>query len=202
MRGEENTNATAFQKRIFEDYPNAGKFRIIPTFLSLAECERVLKYVEEDKLITGGINKTNDINYSIRKNKIRFLKVNQHSDLAWLFERVENAVQTFNVANSLPTLIGLQSNQVQLGKYGKDDFYAWHQDSGPSMKRQVSFSIQLSLPEAYQEGYLQLFTPKGTFVVTKAVGTLSIFTSSTYHRVTSITEGVRHSLVGWFMRNK
>ena len=104
MTAEKNTNATAFQKRIFEDYPNAGKFKIIPTFLSLAECETLLKYGEEDKLKTGVVNKTNDINYSIRKNKVRFLKADQHPELAWLFERVENAVKTFNVVHSLPCL--------------------------------------------------------------------------------------------------
>ncbi|GAB5554773.1 MAG: hypothetical protein Sapg2KO_43640 [Saprospiraceae bacterium] len=198
MSTGENTT-TAYQKKIFEDFPNSGKLSIIPAFLSPTECERLLKYGQEDKLKIGVVNRTNDINYSVRKNKVRFLKAEKHSELAWFFERVEKVVQAFNVAHALPSLKGLQSNQVQLSKYGKEDFYAWHQDCSPSIKRQLTFSIQLSPPEAYQEGHLQLFTPKGTFVVTKAIGTLSIFTSSTCHRVTPIAAGVRHSLVGWFM---
>jgi PKHD-type hydroxylase len=186
-------------KAFFNNYPEAGVIRIIPTFLSLKECQDLIAFAEEDKLQVGNIKTSNEIDHKIRKNKVLFLRRKKQPDLDWLFERVNDAVEAFSHNHSLDPLEGLQSNCLQLGKYDQADFYAWHQDSSLSIKRRVTFSIQLSSADTYQGGFLELFTKKGTIQVDKTIGTLSIFTSSTYHRVSPITSGVRYSLVGWYM---
>lgn len=183
----------------FRNHPNAGKYLAMPAFLSQAECEAFMSYSESDKLKTGVVNDSLDVDYKIRKNKIRFLRAKKYPELAWLFERINHAVEAFNDTNGLSPLKGLEYNAVQLGQYAKEDFYSWHQDRGPPVKRLVSFSIQLSPSDAYEGGTLQLLTREGVISTDKTIGTLSLFTSSTAHRIAPIMSGIRYSLVGWYV---
>ena len=187
------------QKQFFENYPIAGKCGVRESFLSAGECTALLSYLEPDKVKEGTVSKSNVVNYNIRKNRVRFLRKEQHPELSWLFERINHTVQEFTAIHFGISLGGLQHNFLQLGKYDKSDFYSWHQDSGRGINRQVSFSIQLSEADTYQGGELQLLTREGLQHTNKQIGSLSIFTSSTVHRVAPITEGTRCSLVGWFM---
>lgn len=187
------------KKQFFKNYPMAGKYLFHPSFLSPEECTDLHGYFEADKVKVGTVNRTNDINYNIRKNRVRFLAEGQYPTLSWLFERINHTLKEFAAARLGISLEGLHQNSIQLGKYDKSDFYSWHQDSGHGIHRQVSFSIQLSEADTYQGGELQLLTREGLQNMDKQVGSLSIFTSSTVHRVAPITEGARCSLVGWFM---
>ena len=93
--------------------------------------------------------------------------------------------------------------QVQLTKYDQDNFYKWHQDSGdttgPLARRKLSAVLQLSKPEDYEGCELQLFN--GDIDVEKLPiinqGSLIIFRSTEWHRVTQLTKGIRYSLVFW-----
>ena len=183
MEKETDTFTEEDAKTFFTNYPDAGKYIVIPDFLTPSACEALINYAEKDKLEIGLINKANDINYRIRKNKVRFLVAEEQPELAWLYEKIDQAVKSFNETQHLSPLIGLQRNFLQLGRYTQADFYGWHQDGSHRIKRRLSFSIQLSAPNAYQGGYLQLFTPEDVISAPKSIGTLTIFTSSTVHRV-------------------
>jgi len=76
--------------------------------------------------------------------------------------------------------------------------------------RKLSYIIQLSHPDDYDGGRLEWIDPCnnhsekdwGLFIETvpqsgKEQGTLIVFSSILYHRVTPVTRGIRHSLVGW-----
>ena len=96
---------------------------------------------------------------------------------------------------------------IQHTEYNKGSFYDWHQDCflGESQEgvyeRKLSFSIQLSEPDSYTGGDLE-FTDDITLTLEekerlRQKGTIIIFPSFLQHRVTEITEGQRHALVGW-----
>ena len=64
--------------------------------------------------------------------------------------------------------------------------------------RKLSFSIQLSSPEDYEGGNLQLLdeADKVTFIPRQR-GCIVLFDSLTQHRVLKVTKGTRKSIVGW-----
>ena len=57
--------------------------------------------------------------------------------------------------------------------------------------------LQLSRPDEYEGGRLELDRDQPTKGEFDARGTVIIFPSFLKHRVTQVTRGVRHSLVGW-----
>lgn len=64
--------------------------------------------------------------------------------------------------------------------------------------RKLSFSIQLSDPDEYEGGNVQLIDESGgTYVAPRKRGTMILFDSRTQHRVLKVKSGVRKSLVGW-----
>jgi len=91
---------------------------------------------------------------------------------------------------------------TQLARYDKNCFYSWHIDTKRNVDKQVrklSAMIQLSNPEDYEGGKFQLFN--GVIELDEPPiqnqGSLIIFDSTEWHRVTEITEGIRYSLTMW-----
>lgn len=101
---------------------------------------------------------------------------------------------------------GIEPIQYTTYSYDKNsahqDHYTWHMDSSfedfGGTDRKLSFSLQLSEPEEYDGCDLEFFEAKRLEKsVFRAKGTLVIFPSFMYHRVTPIERGVRKVLVGW-----
>ena len=89
---------------------------------------------------------------------------------------------------------------LQVGTYISDNngHYDWHIDCDSSTSfRKISMSIQLSDPNDYEGGELQLFTKKTITTLPKDKGTIIFFPSFLLHRVTPVTKGKRISLVAW-----
>ena len=93
--------------------------------------------------------------------------------------------------------------KAQLTRYDKDDFYGWHQDSGYDQEewngRKLSAILQLSKPEDYEGCELQLFNGDDDLeeLPIKNQGSVIVFRSEEWHRVTPLVKGVRYSLVFW-----
>tara|TARA_R100000808_G_C2148751_1_gene156973 strand:+ start:2408 stop:3037 length:630 start_codon:yes stop_codon:yes gene_type:complete len=82
----------------------------------------------------------------------------------------------------------------------------WHHDlhtGGPSTAaRKLNMIVQLSDPDDYEGGELQMFCPGWgndndgeIFTVPKDRGIMYVMPTYIYHRVQPVTQGVRHSLV-------
>jgi PKHD-type hydroxylase len=87
-------------------------------------------------------------------------------------------------------------------------FYSWHQDGldGNVATRKLSIVVQLTEPDEYRGGELQLFDVAEDYddeeldaftALTAERGTAVVFPSFEYHRVLPLRRGVRHSLVAW-----
>ena len=99
---------------------------------------------------------------------------------------------------------GISGNSLQYTKYTEGMFYNWHQDSGfqdmieHDYVRKLSFVIQLTDPEDYVGGNLQIMDEANTmYVAPRVKGSIVFFDSRSRHRVTKLISGERKSLVGW-----
>ena len=89
-----------------------------------------------------------------------------------------------------------------LARYWHPQYRAIH--SGIRMKleeiigRKLSFSIQLSHPDDYEGGNVQLLDEAGnSYIAPRKRGAIVLFDSRTQHRVLKVTKGTRKSIVGW-----
>ena len=92
--------------------------------------------------------------------------------------------------------------EFQLVKYDIGGNYNWHCDYGIAPKRglsrKLSMSIQLTIPEEYHGGELQVVDyGNHTLTIPGDLGTVIVFDSKLPHKVWPVTWGKRIALVGW-----
>ena len=64
--------------------------------------------------------------------------------------------------------------------------------------RKLSFTLQLSDPNDYEGGNVQLIDDAGkSYIAPRQRGSIVLFDSRTSHRVLKVTKGTRRSIVGW-----
>ena len=145
---------------------------------------------------------------SIRKTSIYFVstdKNNKANEIAWHFLKEANK-QMFNY-----DLTYFQP--VQFAEYKDGGFYDWHVDTHyqdePNKTRKLSLSLMLTDPDTFEGGEFQFFNGGRPFIEQgdatgeqikndlKAQGTIVVFDSRDFHRVTPCVKGIRHSVVCW-----
>jgi len=116
------------------------------------------------------------------------------------------------------------SEACQFTKYGVDQYYGWHCDSwdrpygdeepNPNLQgkvRKLSMTISLSDPSEYEGGNLEFdfrnyskpddekdrLSKRKECTEIRPKGSIVVFPSYVYHRVTPVTKGTRYSLVCW-----
>jgi PKHD-type hydroxylase len=147
-------------------------------------------YAFEEASIVG--NSTN-----IRKSNIKWIHPDDKSfwvynKLGTIIQEANNALWNFDVHTIL--------DSIQYTEYPHGNgHYDWHIDIGPHPinHRKISLVMQLSGPEEYEGGDLEIW-PGGTpITIPKQKGLVVLFPSYLMHRVTPVTKGVRSSLVLW-----
>lgn len=90
--------------------------------------------------------------------------------------------------------------EMRMLHYTRGGKYDWHQDVNWATKdqRKFTFIIQLSDPESYVGGDL-VFRDADNIDLThvREQGSIIIFPSMLYHRITPVKKGHRYSIVGW-----
>lgn len=120
-----------------------------------------------------------------------------NKDTHWVFERVGEIVKEINNLWFQYDLDGFNENFYYLS-YGDDQFFNWHLDIGPrtSAPRKLSCVLQLSDPEEYEGGFLDIMIgDESTYArAERQKGLVIAFPSYKIHRVTPVTSGKRRSL--------
>lgn len=180
--------------------------------------EKLVNIVEEEILefdskfeqarVVGGFN------LDKRDSKTSWLPENH-----WIAGLCYHYVLLANKENFLYDIEGFHSGAMQYTSYTEDEYYGWHIDgditSLPNLPeniheryivqnsekiRKLSVILQLSDPDEYEGGEVQLMTEDGsTFFVPKTRGTIVVFDSRTKHRVKKVISGQRKSIVGWVL---
>ena len=141
----------------------------------------------------------------------------------WLGGFMWHYIQRANRENFLYDLRCIDGESMQYTQYGVGQFYGWHNDAGISgaykpqyvgnrqeglandfvnenieLVRKLSFVLQLSDPDDYEGGNLQLLDEAGrSYFAPRKRGTVILFDSRTMHRVLPVKSGLRKSIVGW-----
>lgn len=141
----------------------------------------------------------------------------------WVAGFLWHYIQRANRENFLYDLRNIDGEAMQYTRYKEGQFYGWHNDAGLQTQykpvangnraegvaqdfvnenielvRKLSFVLQLSDPDDYEGGNLQLLDEAGnSYIVPRQRGTMILFDSRTQHRVLKVKSGVRKSIVGW-----
>ena len=157
--------------------------------------ETAIEHIEECKL---SLKET-----TIRRNDLEHLaKVRQGWQKGitpcernvWLFEAVILIMNTLNDAVTHQDWVSF-IEPIQIARYFEGDHYDIHFDG--FTPRKISLTIQLSDPDNYTGGELEIGLPNNPVTAPKEVGTAILFPSWMPHAVKPVTSGIRYSLVAW-----
>lgn len=162
-----------------------------------SEIEQIIEMGESCIKSRASINK-NTVDNDYRSTDVSWIHYDQSSD--WLYNRLRFIIQNLNSEYYGFDIHGLcESLQFSIYKSDEDGHYDWHIDAGVNTEspRKLSIVIQLTDPDEYDGGNLEIMTSRDPSVVQKQKGLAVLFPSYILHRVTPVTRGVRRSLVAW-----
>mgnify|MGYP003137461193 CR=1 FL=1 len=186
-------------------------------------CDEIVKFGEEQKELTattGGYADPNDLTPKQKKELERKRKSNVvWMDQAWIFNEIHPYVREAN-RNAGWNFQWDLSESCQFTKYKLNQFYDWHCDSWEKpyndpkssyhgKARKLSLILSLVDGSNYEGGDLQVdFRDKNdgqnsprSIRELRQKGTIIVFPSFVWHRVTPVTKGTRYSLVCWHLGN-
>lgn len=176
---------------------------------SPAQCERIIavgsSLPDDDAGLEGeGGEHTND--HGLRRSRTSWIPPTDET--MWIFQKLGSIVERANREYRFE--LSSFDEDLQFTTYDRPGaFYTWHQDGldGSVANRKLSLVVQLSDPDDYEGGDLELFGSDGddgnddgttpTADGRRDRGTVVVFPSFEFHRVRPLRGGHRHSLVSW-----
>jgi PKHD-type hydroxylase len=133
----------------------------------------------------------------IRKSEIKWMHPDEKS--FWVYDKISYYIHQANNELWKFNLHSLMDSIQYTVYYEGGGHYDWHVDIGPNTinHRKVSITIQLSDPDEYEGGDLEIWTGGDIKTIERKQGCAIIFPSFLMHRITPITKGIRRSLVLW-----
>ena len=162
-------------------------------------CDSIIEVYKSEQSQDGQYgDKTTNSNY--RSSKVVGLPYGSPSG----FE-INNYIQNY-IVHVNAECFGLDLNNLyefQIAEYKDNGHYDRHFDmrlDNRSSVRKLSVSVQLSDSNEYEGGDFLFSDDIGTPAqsVLRKKGTIIIFPSFIYHKITPVTSGTRYSLVGWY----
>jgi len=175
--------------------------------------------------VTGGVSRNVETGKKLTKKDISNVQKKRKSDITWLNDRwIYKEIHPFIHEANAKAGWNFQwdfSESCQFTKYGVGQYYGWHCDSWdkPYEKpddpnsdgkiRKLSVTISLNDPSEYEGGNLEFdFRNQVDWERNKKAkvkscteirprGSIIVFPSFVWHRVSPVTKGTRYSLVIW-----
>jgi PKHD-type hydroxylase len=185
-------------------YHHSEAWAFVDNLFTAEECDRIKALAAELPVQEAKVGKDKEagdggeLDLILRKNTVSWMN-SSDPEAAWIYRKLTDAVNTVNKQFWEYELDYIETLQYTI--YDEhDDHYNGHIDmmlTGLHM-RKLSFSLQLDDPETYTGCDLEMSSGGQTWVPTKRTqGTFIAFPSWLMHRVTPLTSGSRHSIVGW-----
>jgi len=166
----------------------------------LNEIERLVSNIPFTRGVTQAQDETEPFQEdSYRKSNIKWIPFNDTHK--WIYDKIGDMAMEAN-NNMFHFDIFSMPEQIQYTEYYdyEQGHYDWHMDIGYNelSQRKISVTVQLSGPDEYEGGDLQLW-PGGVYPINapRGKGNVVIFPSFMMHRVTPIIAGTRKSFVLW-----
>jgi PKHD-type hydroxylase len=163
---------------------------------SSEEVDKIVADAKEYSFVKGLVVDEENTD-KFRKSNIKWLPFD--SKWEWVIDRIMSQVTEANDAIWNFDLKSIIDN-IQYTEYdGNGGHYDWHLDIGPGSisHRKISIVVQLSDPEDYVGGDLELKPGCDDLVIPRGKGNVVVFPSFLLHRVVPLTSGNRKSLVLW-----
>ena len=168
---------------------------LLTTFFSPTQCDAIIKQCVEElwmsgETVGGGVNK------KVRNVEQQVMPIDQKG---WPLTRILDLAKQANNARFKFDVAGfLDVDAPMIMKYEKGGHYDWHVDTGNSVcHRKLSFTIQLSDDKDYVGGDVEFIGSKVDTKAFRQKGVCIIYPSFLPHRVSKVTKGTRHAIVGW-----
>jgi PKHD-type hydroxylase len=185
--------------------------------LSNKFCDDLIQYAKTKEM---NIGVTGDLDVKkLTKNNLTKLKKKRNSNVVWLKDKwIYNEIHPYIHEANKNSGWNFQwdySETCQFTKYSKGQHYHWHCDSfldpfisnDPTTNgkiRKLSVTCSLSDPKDYSGGELEFQFRDTKDADAKRIcteilpkGSIVVFPSHVWHRVTPVTKGTRYSLVMW-----
>ncbi|WP_412777024.1 prolyl hydroxylase family protein [Thalassospira lucentensis] len=175
-------------------------YAIVPDALDSATCDRLITGFAHE-MDDGGLVQGQTATH-IRRSKITWFNEEQEPVVS---RRIIDLVADVN-RNVFDFMLTDFAEDAQVACYSGDQrgHYDWHSDVGASdvaRRRKMTLVIQLSDPDEYEGGALQLNPAGHVFDAPMTRGTAIFFPSFVLHRVAPTTAGLRYSLTQWVHGN-
>lgn len=166
----------------------------------LTYIEQQVQEIPFQTALTEGGSQDEGMGLDSRNSQIKWIPFSDETK--WIYDKLGDLA---TIANNEVFHFDLHSmpEQIQYTEYygTNKGHYDWHMDIGSTnqMKyRKLSITVQLSSPDEYTGGDLQIWTG-GQFPMTapRGKGNVVIFPSFMMHRVLPVTSGTRKSFVLW-----
>jgi PKHD-type hydroxylase len=170
--------------------------------INSAECDNIIVEYKDKECIDGKIGgeEGNKIDLDVRCASIHWVDKD-----VMLNRTVMSFMTEANEKFFRYNMVGAES--IQFGTYKTGGKYDWHMDTVNPLAdtiRKLTTIVQLSNPDDYEGGVLQFFNgekePEKVDIMKQ--GSVIVFDSRDYHRLTPVTEGVRYSLTQWSQGDK
>jgi len=181
--------------------------------ISPAQCQRIIKTATKMPYTTGTIEGNPEADKPEIDPKYRKVKITSISD-----PEIYSLLNPFIHGANKSAGWNFQwdwNETSQFAMYNKSDHYEWHHDEAEPFKiynnkvRKLSLSLQLTDPSRYEGGDMQFrwLDAHGeptteTVKKSKDRGTIIIFPSFVFHRITPIKKGTRLALINWSLGEK
>lgn len=176
---------------------DAGPYAYWENGFSDEDIENIIKLGENRNPLSAKVD-NNRVVRDVRISNTSWIDLQEDSE--WLYDKVADIINRLNFQYYKFDLTGLYEHmQFTIYEGNELGHYDWHLDSGGNTHtpRKLSFVLQLSDPNDYEGGELQIMTSVNPLTVRKEKGFAVVFPSFTLHRVTPVTKGIRKTLVIW-----
>ena len=131
------------------------------------------------------------------KRITKIAPIDYSPETRWIYDRLYRVVGILNRQFRFNLAFFREALQFMVYRDVEGGHFGWHSDQGPTVKRQLSLTLQLTDPAGYEGGVLEFRHDGQTMTAPRERGTLIAFPSHVVHRVTPVTAGTRKSIVAW-----
>jgi len=179
-------------------------------------CDQMIDLLKQSKKSRGTIGAFKDKKELTKQEQRSFDKTRKShvffSNLEWLYRYTHPWIHEANKKAGWNVQWSL-SEECQLTQYGPKEFYDWHVDAWPEgykggafdgLIRKLSSTLVLNDATEYTGGKLEFWNRpewrKDNYTTSPSIlkkGSIIVFPSFVFHRVTPVTKGIRYSLTNW-----
>ncbi len=170
----------------------------VPDAFTTWECDRIVAAIAKmpaDDARLVGRNRDHNLRHA------ELVWMDDVGDLSWVMTRlIEVVSHSNNQQFDFDVREFAESPQIASYDAAKGGHFAWHSDigNGPTAgKRKLTLVLQLSNPDTYDGGDLEIRPSAHILLANRAQGSVSVFPSFALHQVTPIKRGTRRSLTVW-----